>query len=124
MSLLHSLSAIWKDPPPALAFELSEAGIAMARTGKNPEFDFRPLAPGVISVSPLRDNILEPNELAATVRVLAPPNGGRKRRDATLILPDSCVRVSVLGFDSLPSEPKEQLPLIRFRMKKSVPYDI
>ena len=105
MSLLYSLASLWKDPPPALAFELSEAGIAMARTGKNPEFDFRPLAPGIISVSPLRDNILEPAELAAAVRALAPPNGSRKRRDATLILPDACVRISVLDFDSFPSDP-------------------
>jgi type IV pilus assembly protein PilM len=124
MSLLYSLASLWKDPPPALAFELSEAGIAMARTGKNPEFDFRPLAHGVISVSPLRDNILEPAELAAAVRALAPPNGGRKRRDATLILPDACVRISVLDFDSFPSDPDEQLSLVRFRMKKSVPYNV
>ena len=51
------LTALWKDPPPALAFELSEAGIAMARAGRNPEFDFRPLDPGVISVSPLREAV-------------------------------------------------------------------
>jgi len=124
MNLIRSLSSIWKDPPPPLAFELSEAGIAMARTGRNPEFDFRPLDSGVISVSPLRDNILDPEKLAQAVRSMAPQNGGRKRREAALILPDSCVRVSVLDFDSFPSDPKEQLSLVRFRMKKSVPYDI
>jgi len=43
-------------------------------------------------VSPLRDNILEPEKLAAMVRSLAPPNGSRKRRDAALILPDLCAR--------------------------------
>ena len=124
MSLLGSLSSLWRDPPPAMAFELSEAGIAMARTGRHPEFDFRPLAPGVISVSPLRDNILEPDKLAATVRGMIPPMTGRKRRDAALILPDSCVRVSVLDFDSFPADAKERLSLVRFRMKKSVPYDV
>jgi type IV pilus assembly protein PilM len=124
MRLPRTLSALWKDPPPALAFELSEAGIAMARTGRNPEFDFRALAPGVISVSPLRDNILNPDELARAVRGLAPQNGGRKRRDAALILPDACARVSVLDFDNFPSDPKEQLSLVRFRIKKSVPYDV
>ena len=29
-----TFSALWRDPPPALAFELSEAGIAMARIGR------------------------------------------------------------------------------------------
>ena len=124
MTLLHSLASIWKDPPPALAFELSEAGVAMARTGKQPDLDFRPLDSGVLSVSPLRDNVTDPDKLAAAVRSMVPPNGSRKRHDAALILPDACVRVSVLDFDSFPSDAKEQLSLVRFRMKKSVPYDV
>lgn len=124
MSLLHSISSLWKDPPPALAFELSEAGIAMARTGKTPEFDFRPLDPGVISVSPLRDNILDPDKFAGAVRALVPQNGSRKRRNAALILPDACARVWVLDFDDFPSDTGEQLSLVRFRMKKSLPYDV
>jgi len=124
MSLLRPLSSLWRDPPPALAFELSEAGIAMARTGRNPEFDFQPLDPGVISVSPLRDNILDPDKFARAVRTLLPQNGSRKRRNAALILPDACARVWVLDFDDFPSDAKEQLSLVRFRIKKSVPYDV
>jgi type IV pilus assembly protein PilM len=119
-----TLSSLWRDPPPVLAFELSEAGIAMARIGKTPAFDFRPLDPGVISVSPLRDNILEPDKLAAAVRGMVPPNGSRKRQDAAVILPDSCARVSVLDFDDFPSDAREQLSLVRFRLKKSVPYEV
>jgi type IV pilus assembly protein PilM len=124
MNLLHSLASIWRDPPPTLAFELSEAGVAMARMGKGTEVDFRPLDAGVISVSPLRDNILDPEKLAAAVRAMVPQSGGRKRREAALILPDSSVRVSVLDFDNFPSDAKEQLSLVRFRIKKSVPYDV
>jgi type IV pilus assembly protein PilM len=124
MSLLNSFSTLWKDPPPGLAFELSEGGIAMAGTGREPEFSFRPLEPGVISISPLRDNILEPEKLASAVRAMVPQNGGRKRHEAAVILPDSCVRVSVLDFDNFPSDAKEQLSLVRFRIKKSVPYDV
>ena len=124
MNFLHPLSALWRDPPPALAFELSEAGIAMVRTGKNPEFDFRPLDAGILSVSPLRDNILEPEKFAAAVRALMPQNGGRRRRNAALILPDACARVWVLDFDDFPSDAKEQLSLVQFRIRKSVPYDV
>jgi len=117
-------AALWRDPPPTFAFELSEAGVAMARTAKDPEFDFRPLDAGIISVSPSRDNILEPEKLAAVVRGMVPQNGGRKRRDAALVLPDSSIRVSVLDFDSFPTDTKEQLSLVRFRIKKGVPYDV
>jgi type IV pilus assembly protein PilM len=117
-----SLASLLQDPPPAFAFEISEAGIASAETSRAPETRFHPLSPGTISVSPLRDNILMPDELAAAVRRIAPLNG--KRRDAALVLPDNCARVAVLDFDNFPTDAKEQLSLIRFRMKKSVPFDV
>ncbi len=122
MSLLDSIAGLLKDPPPAYAFELSEVGLAMARTGKTPELDFRPLPPATISVSPLKDNVLLPDELALAVRGLAPQDG--KRRNAALILPDYSARVSVLDFDDFPGDSKEQASLIRFRVRKSVPYDV
>lgn len=123
MRALEAISRLWKDPPPVMAFELSEAGVAAARVESGAPVTFRPLREGVISVSPLRDNILIPEELAQAVRELA-PNGSRKRRDAALIIPDYCTRISVLDFDNFPSDAKEQLSLVRFRMKKSVPYDV
>jgi type IV pilus assembly protein PilM len=124
MSLLSSISALWKEPPPAMAFELSEAGVASARLGPKAELGFRPLKHGTISISPLRDNVLDSDELAHAVREIAPPNGKTKHRDAALIIPDYCARIAVLDFDDFPSDAKEQLSLIRFRMKKSVPYDV
>jgi hypothetical protein len=36
-----------------------------------------------------------------------------------LILPDYCTRVAVLDFDNFPTDAKEQLSLMRFRMKKA-----
>src|SRR5437899_9275932 len=118
------LASLFKDPPPAYAFELSEAGIAVADMTSAPRTAFHPLTPGTIAVSPLRDNILMPDELLAAVRALAPSNGNRKRREMALILPDNCARIAVLDFDSFPADAKEQLSLVRFRMKKSVPFDV
>jgi type IV pilus assembly protein PilM len=117
-----NLASLFKDRPPAYAIELSEEGIAIADVAKAPLTEFRSLAPGTISVSPLRDNILMPDELAAAVRALLPANG--KRKDMALILPDYCTRVVVLDFDKFPSDTKEQLSLVRFRLKKSVPFDV
>ena len=124
MRVLGPISRIWKDPPPVYAFELSEAGIAVARLGAKAEMAFRPLKTGAISVSPLRDNIFNPDELSFAVRELAGANGNRKRREAALIVPDYCTRIAVLDFDDFPSDAKEQSSLIRFRMKKTVPYDV
>jgi type IV pilus assembly protein PilM len=63
-----------------------------------------------------------PDELANTVRAAAPVNG--KRRNMALILPDYCARIAVLDFDSFPTDHKEQISLVRFRLKKSVPFDV
>jgi type IV pilus assembly protein PilM len=122
--VLESFKRILRDPPPALAFEISEAGIAMARIGSRGELDFRPLKPGVLSVSPLKENVIEPDELLLGVRALAGTQGARKRRDVALILPDFCTRIAVLDFDEFPTDPKEQLSLVRFRLKRSVPFDV
>ncbi|MGA2134884.1 MAG: hypothetical protein ABSH50_21570 [Bryobacteraceae bacterium] len=124
MTLPPFISALLQEPPPALAFELSEAGVAVARMGGKTELDFRPLKPGVLSISPLKDNVIMPDELSFAVRELVPPNGGRKRRDVALILPDYSTRLAVLDFDNFPSDAKEQLSLVRFRLRKSIPFDV
>jgi type IV pilus assembly protein PilM len=46
-----------------------------------------------------------------------------KERQATLILPDSAVRVLLLDFDALPAKSAEALPIVRFRLKKLLPFD-
>ncbi len=122
--MLESLKRILQDPPPGMAFEISEAGIAVARMGSRAELDFRPLKPGVLSISPLKENVIEPDELSLGVRALLGAQAMRKRRDIALILPDFCTRIAVLDFDEFPSDPKEQLSLVRFRLKRSVPFDV
>jgi type IV pilus assembly protein PilM len=117
--LLHVL----QDPPPDYVFEVSEAGIAWARPS-SAQAGFEPLDRGPIIVSPLADNVLRADLLADTIRGITGGAAGRKRRPAVLILPDYCARVAVLEFDNFPADASEQLALVRFRMKKSVPFDI
>jgi len=120
MSLWKQITRLVKDPPPDHIFELSEAGIAYALNG---ETGFQNFEPGVLAVSPVADNLLRPDAVAAALARIAPPNGAR-RRPAAVILPDYAARVSLLDFDSFPSSPEEQLPLVRFRVKKTIPFDI
>jgi type IV pilus assembly protein PilM len=105
-------------------FEFSAAGIAWAHRAKIPTNGFEPLAPGILSVNPVKDNVLEPQQLQEIVSNLVPVSNSKRRRPAALILPDYCGRVAVLDFDTFPSDPQEQLALIRFRVKKSVPFDL
>lgn len=122
MSWLDQIKAFIQDPPPAHIFEISPEGIAWSVQGNR---GFRALQPGILQISPLTDNVLDQESLIAEIRSIALPEPGKqKRRPCALILPDFCARLTVLDFDSLPSDPKEQASLIRFRMKKSLPFDV
>ena len=122
--MLEKLKSLLREPPPAMAFEISEAGIAAARIGARAELEFLALKPGTLSVSPLKENVVDPDEFVTAVRSLAGTQAARKRRDVALILPDFSARISVLDFDAFPKDPREQASLIRFRLKRSVPFDV
>src|SRR5579863_5365879 len=96
----------------------------MSRTRPPAALQYLPLMQGVIAPSPVKENILDPTAFAAAVRTLTPPSTSRRKRGATLILPDNCVRIAVLDFDTLPQKEEERRPLINFRLRKSVPFDI
>ena len=53
--------------------------------------------------------------------------GGAARRawggEVTLVVPDAAVRVLLLDFDTLPAKAAEALPVVRFRLKKLLPFD-
>jgi type IV pilus assembly protein PilM len=44
-------------------------------------------------------------------------------RHVTVVVPDATVRVLLLDFDQLPSKAVEALPVVRFRLKKLLPFD-
>jgi len=124
MALLDKMRRLVTDPPPAYAFEVSHAGIAWAHVGKDTRFGFAPLEEDVLDITPLKDNVARPDMLFAGVRALAAGNGKSRKRTAALILPDYSTRVAVLDFDSFPSDRNEQESLVRFRVKRSIPFEL
>ena len=122
MSLWRSITRFAQEPAPSYVFEMSEAGIAYAAGGKR---GFEPFPPGTLLASPVEDNLRVPNAASDAIQRISPVNGGgKKRRSAAVILPDHAVRVSLLDFDSFPSSPEERQALVRFRVKKTIPFDI
>jgi type IV pilus assembly protein PilM len=47
-----------------------------------------------------------------------------RSHDVIAIVPDAAVRVVLLEFDTLPSDAAEANSVVRFRMKKSLPFDV
>jgi type IV pilus assembly protein PilM len=50
--------------------------------------------------------------------------GAQKRGTAALVIPDYAARMAVLDFEEFPSSEEDRLALLRFRLKKSVPFHV
>ena len=84
------------------------------------------LAEGAVAPSLKPGNIVDRVAVTAAIRNALEQIGERHNaRDAnlTLVIPDSAVRVLLLDFEALPTRSAEALPLVRFRLKKLLPFD-
>jgi len=84
------------------------------------------LAAGAVAPSLKPGNIVDRVAVTAAIgRALEGLGLRPNSRDAdiTLIVPDAAVRVLLLDFDALSSKLAEALPIIRFRLKKLLPFD-
>lgn len=121
MSFVDKINGLLADPPPEFGFEVSEGGLAWSSPrGRG----FTAFEPGTLRVSPSEENVLRPESMARVVREVTGEPNGRKRRAAAVILPDYAGRTTVLDFDSFPAKPEEQETLVKFRLRKAVPFDI
>ena len=126
--MLKRLKYLIHDPPPLFVFEFSADSVsAVRRNPKNHAVEtkeYRDLPPGVLDPAPGRPNVLQPDALEETVREMLDQLGPVRRPDVAVILPDASSRLTVLDFDQLPSDANERVDLIRWRLKKTVPFDI
>jgi len=120
--------ARWLDsiPHPLVACEIAADYVAAARwtrTGTGLDgYAVEPLPPGAIMPTPVEANVVDAAEVRAAVgRVFTRLRA--KNEDVALLLPDSVIRVFVLHFDVFPRKPEEAIPILRWRLKKSVPFE-
>jgi type IV pilus assembly protein PilM len=83
----------------------------------------RELAPGSVVPDLTEPNILQPEVVRKAINDAVGSVAGRLR-DIVGILPDAAVRVVLLDFDTLPSNQHEAEGVVRFRLKKSLPFDV
>jgi type IV pilus assembly protein PilM len=114
-------------PHPTLVIELAVLHAAAARwghaRGSLDSYAVEPVGEGAIVASPVEANIVKPDAVRSALRrVLSrvPARG----QDVALLIPDPVVRVFILPFESFPRRADEALPLLRWRLKKSVPFDV
>jgi type IV pilus assembly protein PilM len=113
---------------PAAACEISSEGVVAAATaaaGQPPVYASEILAPFSVA-SGLESNLGSPAAMTAVSAAIRSALGQvqPRTRAVTVVVPDSAVRVFVLDFDTLPARAEEAVPVLRFRLRKSVPFDV
>lgn len=112
--------------PPA-AVEISPEGVlAAARhlgSSREPAYAFVALPDGAVVPGISESNVREPDVVADAIRS-ALEEVSPRTRSVSLVVPDSAVRVFVLDFDAFPAKAAEALPVVRFRLRKMVPFDV
>lgn len=83
----------------------------------------RELAPGSVVPDLVENNLRQRDAVQAGIEAVLRDVAGRSK-DVIAIVPDAVVRVMLLEFDTLPSDDEEALGVVRFRLKKSLPFDV
>lgn len=111
---------------PRTAVEITLEG-ALAATlpgaGQPAVFAFAALPAGAVIPGIAEPNIPMPEVVTEALRAALEATSPHSQW-ITLIVPDTTVRVFVLDFDSLPEKAAEVLPVLRFRLRKMVPFDV
>jgi type IV pilus assembly protein PilM len=115
---------------PRLAVEVRAEGVVAARAEDAAALltsvARADLAEGAVAPGLKVGNIVNRTAVTAALRKVLDgvAGSGRERlRDVTVIVPDAAVRVLFVDFDQLPSKAAEALPVVRFRLKKLLPFD-
>jgi type IV pilus assembly protein PilM len=112
---------------PRLACEVAVGSVTAARaSNKAPRvelFTSRRLNPGTIAPGLSAPNVHDGEALRAAISGALGAVASTSR-DVIVILPDAAIRVLLLDFETLPAKGVEIEPVVRFRLKKSLPFDV
>ena len=111
---------------PQTAVELSPEGVLAATipsAGAAPVYAFAPLPPNALYPGIAEPNLKAPEAVAEALRT-ALDQVEPRTHSVSVIVPDTSARVFVLDFDALPAKLAEAIPVLRFRLRKMVPFDV
>lgn len=81
------------------------------------------LSPGSLVPDLTEANLKDRQGVSRVIRETLGAVSGRSR-DVIAVLPDTAVRVALLDFETLPNNRQEAEGVVRFRLKKSLPFDV
>lgn len=114
---------------PELACEIFADRVVAARrpaakgADQSLQFHTAALPPGTLTPGLKTPNCVHATALTEAVRSALDQTEARTRT-VTVVVPDAAARIFLLDFDSLPSREREALPILRFRLRKLVPFEV
>src|ERR1019366_6347424 len=112
---------------PRIACEVSAERVVVARASEGAQtleaVLSQALPAGTVTPGLQHANIGGRDALVTALRESLAPVTGRSR-DITLVIPDASTRILLLDFDSLPEKSEDADAVVRFRLKKSLPFDV
>jgi len=119
--------ARWLDAMPyvSLAIEIAPERVAAARwsrTGSLDGYAVEMLPVGALVPSAVEANIVNGAAVKAAVANVCDRLRSRDE-DVAMILPDTVIRVFVQHFEDFPRSAAEAVPMLRWKLKKSVPFE-
>jgi type IV pilus assembly protein PilM len=125
--LIPKMSSGSHGAKPRLACEIAADRVLVGRLGEARRSleacAARELAPGSVVPDLVEGNLRQRDAVKEAVQEALHSVGGRSH-DVIAVVPDAAVRVVLLEFDTLPSDSEEAASVVRFRMKKSLPFDV
>jgi Tfp pilus assembly PilM family ATPase len=115
--------------PPSAAVEITARRVTVAAVAEQggsrvlSGYANEPLPPGAVEPALNGTNVHDPAALAAAVKAALEQVAPRPRRVA-LVLPDSVVKLSLLRFEKIPAKAQDLDQLIRWQVRKAVPFKI
>ena len=110
---------------PKVACEIRPEGVIAARSGKRHgeiAAAFAPVREGTVVPGLKVPNLADARAVRTALESALESVGAS--REVTLVVPDAAARVLLLDFDELPSKRQEALSVVRFRLRKMVPFDV
>lgn len=112
---------------PQLACEITPDRVIAARATHNgtelESYTARALPAGIVVPRLAETNVTDAERLKQAVTD-ALATVGAASGDIVAVLPDASVRITLLDFDTLPEKKQEADAVVRFRLKKVLPFDV
>ncbi len=121
------MSSAFHSGKPKLACEIAADRVIAARAADSRQVlelcSTSELAPGCVIPELTEANLRQPDAVISALRETL-GNVGARSRDLIVVLPDAAVRVALLDFETLPDRHDEAEGVVRFRLRKSLPFDV